>query len=635
MDGNTKKGAVFSSIISQWFHMTGFWTGLVILLPLVFSPDSSVFLSAAAWLLIVFLWTRFLWQIKYISSIYKRAGVCIALLVFTITTALLFPLANLFPFPVILLLLILLQDVLLSLPIYNKKKTLKKSACIQGAIFLLFFLSSWLYEKNLWFAAAAALRCMLYAFLENTTNCSKSRLSHAASYRLFCRTKEHIAVSGTLLALILSQFAWRKGISFFAAWCVLFYPLFLFFSNVFYLFFRISFAPSFVIGTVLQAVSGFLICFGSVQQNTVFLSLSSVMAVAGLGICYAALMQEDDCFCKLSNYLDCQHTNFSIKQNDAEPAALSLSIAVLFVLSNSFFILTAIWSATNILTLASLLLFFLFLGSAVWYAGCQPLDLQRYHKIELYLNQPSNVLRERLEQQLIKTYRRPAGFLALRWLASLFFPAKIKGCNNIPYQEPLVFVCNHLEIYGPLITCFHFPVPFCAWILINMLEKDLIVENLWGGVDKILHWLPLSIRQKVPHLIAPVILWIMNAVDHIPVYRGARRDVARTIRLSSDALECGDSLMLFPENTSAKGESGAYKEEGVSALYTGFASIASYHYNRTGKRVFFLPVYVNKKKKTITIGEAVPYDPSQKNAVEKKRLVQELHHAMEALSTEI
>ena len=65
------------------------------------------------------------------------------------------------------------------------------------------------------------------------------------------------------------------------------------------------------------------------------------------------------------------------------------------------------------------------------------------------------------------------------------------------------------------------------------------------------------------------------------------------------------------------------------------ASIASYHYNRTGKRVFFLPVYVNKKKKTITIGEAVPYDTSQKNAVEKKRLVQELHHAMEALSTEI
>ena len=68
MDGNTKKGAVFSSIVSQWFHITGFWTGLVILLPLGFSPDSSVFLSAASWLLIVFLWTRFLCQIKYISS---------------------------------------------------------------------------------------------------------------------------------------------------------------------------------------------------------------------------------------------------------------------------------------------------------------------------------------------------------------------------------------------------------------------------------------------------------------------------------------------------------------------------------------------------------------------------------------
>lgn len=622
----------------SWYGAASFWTGLILLLPFGLA-DSSVFLTAVMWFTVGLLWLRTPRQIRALSFVFFRIAVCFFLLAITLAAFLLFPLSGLFPFPLTFLLLLLLQDAFVSLIFCKRPLSLQKSIFIQ-AVFLLFyllvfFLVPWSGEKSRWLPAAAVLRCIFCSFPVKKESAANSRLPGTASYRLFRQTKSYFSITCTLLIFVLSQHAWRRGFSFFACWCVFFYPASFLARGIFHLLLgRVSFAPGFITGMALQAVSCILVCFSSVQRNTLLLSLSSFLAAAGQGIGAGALEREGHSFCSLSVYLDCYRKELPAKGNRSFSSFLCLSLFSFFPLLDLFFILAAIWPATKVLANAAIMLFFLFLCGAVWYAGCQPLDRQNSSKIELCLQAPNNALHKRLEQQLILPFRRPAGFLAFRRLAALFFPVKIKGGNHIPQGEPVVFVCNHLEIYGPLITCLHFPVPFYAWILNNMLEKDLVAENLWGGVDKVLHWLPLAFRQKVPKLIAPLILWVMNAVDHIPVYRGARREAAQTIRLSSQALERGDSLMLFPENTGADGESGAYKEEGVSALYTGFASIASYHYSKTGKCVSFLPVYVNKKKKTITIGKRISYHPAKKNAAEKKQLVRLLHDAMESLSME-
>lgn len=636
MDGNAieRNAALFVPGTSQQ-DAALFWTGLLALLPLGFSSP-SVFLSAVIWFLTGLLWLQTLKGLKRTSSKRSIAAACVAWSVVPAANFLCFPHEEFFPYPAVLLALVLLQDVFLFLP-FSRRASVIRSTAVQGMLFLAFLLIfltvPWSGQKSPWSLVAAALRCALCGYYScKNEPLLPSRLKQAASYNLFVQTRRYHTAACAILLLLLAQRAWKIGFRTFVLWCIAYFPV-VFFSRLLFglLLRRFSFAPFFFIGAGSQAVAGVLISLEFSQWDALPLSLSSLFAAAGQGMSAMALEQEETLFCRLSTYLDMEHNDFPQSfQNNSYPAALFLFL--FFILAGSFFGSAAIRAALNVLTVAFTLLFFLFLCASGWYAVCQPLDCRRFGKLCKFLQTPNDPLKKRLDQELVFPYRRPALFLILRGIVSLFFPVKQKGAENIPSGVPVIFVCNHLEIYGPLITCFHFPVPFRSWILINMLDRDLVVENLWGGVDKVLHWLPMPARRKVPHLIAPVILWVMHAVEHIPVYRGARRDALQTIRLSSEALSCGDSLMLFPENTGAKGESGAYKEEGVSALYTGFANVASYHYNKTGECVTFLPVYVNKKEKTITIGKGFAYDPREKASVEKKRIVQHLHDAIESLS---
>lgn len=273
-------------------------------------------------------------------------------------------------------------------------------------------------------------------------------------------------------------------------------------------------------------------------------------------------------------------------------------------------------------------------AAALIYALMQPLNRDYARKLAHYraqqrINRVNPALRTRLQMKLIQQSRRFAPDI-LRFMVRPLMPCRIIGAEQVDIENgPVVFVCNHLEIYGPLITNLHLPFYFRSWIISNMLDRDAIAEHLTGGVEAVFRFLPRRLRDRLPKLLAPVILFVLRSLDPIPVFRGSVRDVINTIKQTVDAMEYEDNILLFPENPTEK-----YLSKGVSDFFSGFASIGAEYYKRTGDSTTFYPMYADKSRRTLTIGAGITYNPQNGRLEEKERIVSSLHEWMAAQADE-
>ncbi|MDD3920026.1 MAG: hypothetical protein PHO41_02460 [Eubacteriales bacterium] len=291
----------------------------------------------------------------------------------------------------------------------------------------------------------------------------------------------------------------------------------------------------------------------------------------------------------------------------------------------------------NMMLMLTLLIPPIFIIVAIGCALMQPLNRDYEKKLAHYREQQrqGNVnrhLETRLQFQLLKGSRKIAPRV-FRGLVRPFMPCKVLGAEHVDTEHgPVIFTCNHLEIYGPLITNIHLPFYFRSWIIASMLDEHLVSQQMQSGMEILFHWLPKGFVSKVTGPVSRLVCWVLRGLDPIPVYRSGMREVIKTIKLTVDAMEYEDNILLFPENAHAEGEPGQYKEEGVSVFFSGFAAIAQEYYKRTGSCTTFYPIYANKKKRTLTIGEGTRFDPNNGKNEEKQRITQYLHDWMEAQS---
>ena len=263
--------------------------------------------------------------------------------------------------------------------------------------------------------------------------------------------------------------------------------------------------------------------------------------------------------------------------------------------------------------------------AALLYALMQPLNKDYAQKLAHYRAQQragnvNDALKTRLQMKLIQQSRRIAPDI-LRAIVRPLMPCRVTGKEHVDVEHgPVVFVGNHLEIYGPLITNLHLPFYFRSWVISSMLDRDIIATQLQNGVNNVFRMLPEKLRAKLPRLIAPIILYVLQSLDPIPVYRGTAREVINTMRLTVDAMEYEDNILLFPENPGEEN----YKQRGVSDFYSGFASIGAEYYKRTGQCTTFYPVYANKYHRTLTIGPGIRFNAENGRREERDRIVAEL-----------
>lgn len=259
--------------------------------------------------------------------------------------------------------------------------------------------------------------------------------------------------------------------------------------------------------------------------------------------------------------------------------------------------------------------------------------LRRY--LDLQAEGKENLpLKNQLEAVVVKKSLKHYGIRLIIFFLRLFYPHKVNGRENVHLDKdtPCIFISNHGEIYGPVANVLFLPYTFRPWTISEMMDRKIIADNVCDGFFANQKVLPKGLLHFiVDKIAAPFLAWVMRSVESIPVYRDNPRKLMLTFRETVAAMEAGDNILIFPEN-SLTTEDKRYQKEGVSEFFTGFTMVAQLYYNRTGKAPLFIPLYANKKKRTITFGNSLRYDPENNPNDEKERICTTLRDELIRLS---
>lgn len=266
-----------------------------------------------------------------------------------------------------------------------------------------------------------------------------------------------------------------------------------------------------------------------------------------------------------------------------------------------------------------------------------PLENRYTVKLERFLmlreDGETNIpLQKQLEDVLVKVKRRRYGIKLLIRFLRLLFPTKVEGRENVKLDKdiPCVFTCNHGELYGPIIANIYIPFPFRSWMISEMVNHEQIATYIYTWTIKRQRWLPEKWKWPVARcIVGPALTWIVNSLDHVPVYRNSTKELIHTFKLSAEALEAEDNLLIFPENPNDPAqEKPGYLRDTVGAFFTGFTTVAQLYHKRMGKCPQFYPLYADKKRHTLTFGPPIRYDPNNAPVDEQRRIAHYLRGEM-------
>lgn len=208
-----------------------------------------------------------------------------------------------------------------------------------------------------------------------------------------------------------------------------------------------------------------------------------------------------------------------------------------------------------------------------------------------------------------------------------FARSKTVGKENVKDDdEARIFIANHYELFSPVSMYMSFPYKFKPWIIDKMMEKDKVEDQMGLMVYNNFKFAPMFLKKFVVKTLGGLTVFAMNHAGGISVSREDIRANFKTFEISTNAMEKGFAVAIWPEKT--------YVGEGVGEFQNGFEHLAKYYYKKTGKKVSFYPVFVSKDLKTFFISERIVYNPNNESKTEKENLVIGIRDAMVKLYQE-
>jgi len=168
-------------------------------------------------------------------------------------------------------------------------------------------------------------------------------------------------------------------------------------------------------------------------------------------------------------------------------------------------------------------------------------------------------------------------------------------------DSPGIYVCNHAGIRGPAMMTLYYERPHRTWTISYTLDRskcaNFAFHDFFCGESR-KHKGAWRVLSKAVGFIMPR---LFASGDVIPLYHD--KNVVKTVRQTLSALENGEDVVIFAESP-------VRFSEYVHELQTGFADIGYLYHLKTGKKLKFYPVYVEKKNRAIAVASPVEYDPS-------------------------
>ena len=185
-------------------------------------------------------------------------------------------------------------------------------------------------------------------------------------------------------------------------------------------------------------------------------------------------------------------------------------------------------------------------------------------------------------------------------IARMAFP-KAKTVFEEPFDgEPSVFVCNHAAVRGPVMMTLDFVIKHQTWVVHCATDREktpnYAFHDILTGESRRFK----GFYRFLARIITVMLPTLLKYEPVIPVYHDS--NILTSFKQSIKALNDGDSLVIFGESTERYT---AY----INRLQPGFIDFARLYYRRSGKRLNFYPVYVEKKNAVISVGKPIAYDP--------------------------
>lgn len=183
-----------------------------------------------------------------------------------------------------------------------------------------------------------------------------------------------------------------------------------------------------------------------------------------------------------------------------------------------------------------------------------------------------------------------------QWLLRTFSPRY--RCDIELPEQPVVYVCRHLNMHGPYTTLKWFPFDVHPMILHVYFDRNKTVEHMTGYTLSTRFGRKPRKFSLLAHIMGRICPALMASVQGVPVYRNGTQSVA-TLKCGLKYLLKGESLIVYPDIV----YTGNYDR--ISEIYDGFLFLGDLYYKKTGMPLAFVPLLIDDKKRQIIEGKPI------------------------------
>lgn len=181
------------------------------------------------------------------------------------------------------------------------------------------------------------------------------------------------------------------------------------------------------------------------------------------------------------------------------------------------------------------------------------------------------------------------GFIKFcRFCANFFAPKGKYRADFKEPEEPVVYVCRHLNMHGPLTVLRSSKVEVRAMVLNVFFDKKTARE----------HYLNVTFKNKrckklLAFFAGTFVPKMVNSGGFIPVYRGDDKRSFLTVKRAFERLSAGECVAVFPDKNYKAG----YDEK--SDIYSGFLVLEKLYFKKFEKHLKFVPLLIDDGRREI------------------------------------
>jgi 1-acyl-sn-glycerol-3-phosphate acyltransferase len=211
------------------------------------------------------------------------------------------------------------------------------------------------------------------------------------------------------------------------------------------------------------------------------------------------------------------------------------------------------------------------------------------------------------------------------FVRAFYWDGKLLGRENLPGDEPGIFVANHTAASGPIGCYCSLPFELHGWLQAEMADPKLAEDYIRVDfVEKTLRLRP-PVSHRVAHWLVKIAHPYLQAIRCITVYPDYD-GFQITLQTTVDRLKRGNHVVIFPEDPRLPNDP-VYN---MAPFRKGMVRVAELYYEQTGKRAALYPVAVHPSK-TVRVGKPIQYSPLRQPSAERMRIKNYLEARVRAL----